>query len=116
MTTYYDLVGHIKRQRAFSLQAFGPGERTAGVLDHISKEVEEVRANPEDLGEWVDLILLALDGAHRMGFEPEQIAAGLEAKQTINEERTWPNWRTAHPDKAIEHVRDNTRHQGESRD
>jgi len=100
----YDLVAHIKRQRVFSLQAYGPCERTTGVLDHIAKEIEEVRENPGDVSEWIDLILLSLDGAHRMGFEPEQIAAALEAKQTINENREWPDWRTADPDKAIEHV------------
>lgn len=30
----------------------------------------------------------------------------LEAKQTKNEGRQWPDWRTAQPGKAIEHVRD----------
>jgi hypothetical protein len=39
------------------------------------------------------------------GASPDQIAAALEAKQTRNEGRTWPDWRTADPDKAIEHVK-----------
>ena len=29
----------------------------------------------------------------------------IKAKQARNEARTWPDWRTASPDKAIEHDR-----------
>jgi hypothetical protein len=100
----YDLVAHLHRQREFSLRTFGPGERTEGVLDHIQKEIAEVRENPKDISEWIDIAILALDGALRMGFEPEQIAEALEAKQTKNESRKWPDWRTAEPGKAIQHV------------
>lgn len=101
----FDLVAHLERQRAFSERTFGPGERTDGVLDHITKEIAEVRAKPHDLTEWIDLVLLALDGAWRHGFTPQQIADALAAKQAKNEARTWPDWRTAELGKAIEHVR-----------
>lgn len=101
----YDLIAHIRRQIAFSRETFGPDERTSGILDHISKEIEEVRAKPDDLSEWIDLVILALDGAWRMGHTPEEIAAALDAKQTKNESRSWPDWRTTDRDKAIEHVR-----------
>ncbi len=50
----YDLVAHLHRQREFSLRTFGPGERTEGVLDHIQKEIAEVRENPKDISEWID--------------------------------------------------------------
>ncbi len=100
----FDLVEHLHRQREFSLRTFGPGARTLGVSDHIRKELEEIRANPA-LEEWVDVILLALDGAWRSGASPEDIAAAIEAKQARNESRTWPDWRTADPNKAIEHDR-----------
>jgi hypothetical protein len=101
----FDLVGHLVRQRAFSERTFGPGMRTAGVCDHIRKELTEIASNPADVLEWVDVILLALDGAWRAGFEPHEIAAAIDAKQTKNEARTWPDWRTVDPNKAIEHVR-----------
>lgn len=101
----FDLVGHLFRQRAFSLKTFGPGERTAGVLDHIRKELAEVAADPGDVMEWIDLVILALDGAWRAGHEPRAIVDALVAKQTRNEGRTWPDWRTADPTKAIEHDR-----------
>lgn len=101
----FDLVQHIYRQRAFSHKTFGPGVRTQGVLDHISKELVEIADKPHDLSEWVDVVLLALDGAWRAGFTPEEIAQAINTKQTKNEGRNWPDWRTAPPDKAIEHDR-----------
>lgn len=106
LTARLDLVAHIARQRAFSLRTFGPGERTAGVINHIRKELVEIEQSPGDLEEWIDVILLAQDGAWRQGYEPQEIAAALAAKQTKNEARDWPDWRTADPTKAIEHVRD----------
>jgi hypothetical protein len=96
---------HIARQREFSLQAFGPGNRTNGVLDHITKELKEIREAPLDLSEWADVIILALDGAWRTGAEPQQIIDAIVTKQAKNEARTWPDWRTQDPDKAIEHDR-----------
>lgn len=102
----FDFLAHIRRQIAFSERTFGPGPRTTGVLDHIRKELLEVEAAPHDLEEWIDVLMLALDGAWRSGATPEQIIAQLVAKQTKNERRKWPDWRTAPPDKAIEHNRD----------
>jgi hypothetical protein len=103
-----NLVAHLYRQRAFSRATFGPGTRTKGVCDHIRKELKEIEACMERrqaLGEWVDVILLALDGAWRTGYSPEDVVQAIELKQTINEDRDWPDWRTQSPDKAIEHVR-----------
>jgi len=97
---------HLVRQRNFSLATFGPGSRTAGVIDHIRRELREIEADPADLSEWIDVVILALDGAWRAGWEPQQIIDALLAKQTHNETRNWPDWRTAPPDQAIEHVRE----------
>ena len=102
-----NLVEHLQRQRDWSEATFGPGERTAGVLDHIRKELNEVEREPHDLTEWVDVVLLALDGAWRHGYTPEQIAEAIAAKQARNESRQWPDWRTQPADRAIEHVRSN---------
>jgi hypothetical protein len=100
-----DLVAHLRRQKAFSEQTFGPGPRVEGVTDHIAKELVEVRESGGALAEWVDVIILGLDGAWRTGASPEQIAAAIVAKQEKNERRKWPDWRTAAPGKAIEHDR-----------
>jgi hypothetical protein len=101
----FDLIAHLHRQRRFSEQTFGPGTRIDGVSDHIRKELLEVQASGGSLDEWVDVILLALDGAWRSGATPEAIVTAIEAKQSKNERRTWPDWRTAAPGKAIEHDR-----------
>lgn len=96
---------HLERQRAWSRETFGPGDRAKGVVDHIRKELAEIEADPGDLGEWVDVVILALDGAWRSGAEPEQIIAAIKAKQARNEARVWPDWRTQSADRAIEHDR-----------
>jgi len=96
---------HLAHQREWSERTFGPGQRTLGVLDHIGKELDEVRADPTDLSEWVDVIILAFDGAWRHGWEPQQIIDAIKAKQAKNEARTWPDWRTMSADQAIEHDR-----------
>lgn len=101
----FDLIAHLHRQREFSERTFGPGERTAGVIDHIRKELVEIEADPGDIEEWVDVVLLALDGAWRAGYDPESIALAIALKQETNERRQWPDWRNADPAKAIEHVR-----------
>lgn len=101
----FDLIKHLERQRRFSNLTFGPGMRTNGVVDHIRKELREIEANPGDIEEWVDVILLALDGAWRAGHQPVDICKAIAAKQTKNENRQWPDWRTQSADRAIEHDR-----------
>lgn len=113
-----NLEEHLHRQIAFSKATFGPGRRTEGVLDHITKEIEEVRNaqdNNERSKEWVDLVILSLDGllreisASAPNWGLNNVAAHatdlINSKQIENELRTWPDWRTADPDKAIEHDR-----------
>lgn len=99
----YDLIWHLERQKEFSERTFGPGRRTAGVIDHIKKELVEIEDDPSDLEEWVDVILLALDGAWRCGATPKQVAGAVAHKLAVNEIREWPDWRTADRSKAIEH-------------
>ncbi len=105
----FDLVQHLRRQMKFSARTYGPGDRTDGVCDHIRKELNEVQADAAagvpTLPEWVDVIILGFDGAWRSGATPEQIVAAIVAKQTKNEVRRWPDWRTADLGKAIEHDR-----------
>lgn len=100
---------HICRQIEWSLKTFGPGPRSVGIVDHIQKELKEIaETDGKDLSEWIDVIILAIDGATREGFTPEQIEDALHAKQVVNEQRQWPDWRDAEPGKAIEHIRDMT--------
>jgi hypothetical protein len=101
----FDLIAHIRRQITFSERTFGPGARVTAICDHIRKELTEVEGEHGPLSEWVDVIILGLDGAWRSGATPEQIVAALEAKQSKNENRKWPDWRTAPVGKAMEHDR-----------
>jgi hypothetical protein len=114
-----DLKQHLIRMMAFSHATYGPGERTDGLLDHIAKEVEEVRRSGGKPEEWVDIVILALDGLTRslafadgdtidMRGDPDAVARdaclAILAKQSTNERRSWPDWRTADTGKAIEHT------------
>lgn len=110
-----DLAEHIRRQMAFSRATFGPGERREGVTDHIKKELIEIVDSEFPPYEWVDVVILALDGFWRsVAAEyatpwhsiPEYMVRHIAMKQAENEQRSWPDWRTAEPDKAIEHVRE----------
>lgn len=101
-----NILKYIERQIEWSKRTFGPGSRAAGLCNHIRKELDEIRNAPEDIEEWVDVIILGIDGAWRAGFIPEQIAAALEAKQLKNIRRRWPNWRDHAEDEPIEHIRD----------
>ena len=101
----FSLLEHLTRQRNWSAQTFGPDNRWKGVIDHIRKELLEIEAAPNDLEEWIDVVILALDGAWRSGATPEQIIAALDGKQRKNEARQWPDWRTMPVDAAITHVK-----------
>jgi hypothetical protein len=118
-----DLRQHLGRQAAFSRATFGPGARTRGVSDHIRKELIEIQDAPTTAlrsKEWVDVVILALDGLLRScrdqvsghstftanNSEIADMACRLiREKQEQNEMRDWPDWRTADPEKAIEHIK-----------
>lgn len=103
----FDLVKHLKRQEVWSIKTFGPpNNNTAGIIDHIQKELVEVENSPEDVFEWMDIVILAFDGALRNGWKPEDIAEALQAKHEINESRKWPDWRTVEKGKAICHIKE----------
>lgn len=100
-------VEDILDQIRFSSDTFGPGRRTKGITEHIAKELQEIRDDPEDGVEWIDVLILALDGAWRFGYTPGRIAEEYRKKMATNKARKWPKW---HPmmgeDTAIEHIRD----------
>lgn len=58
----------LKRQREFSVNAFGDHNLVTGVYGHLLKELDEVALDPEDITEWADCFILAMDGAHRKLF------------------------------------------------
>lgn len=102
----FDFKQFIDRKISHSLNTFGPGQRYTGVIDHIKKELIEIEKDPSDLTEWIDVILLSIDGAWRMGYSSEQIIQCLIDKLEKNEKRKWPNWQDADLDKSINHIKE----------
>ena len=121
---------HVVRSFAFSRATFGPGARSEGIIQHIEKEITELREaiNKEDSNdvevamEWADLLILSLDGLTRhLAYnvatrddktemvDPRMLAVDvvrlLNHKQARNESREWPNWRDFDQDCPIEHIR-----------
>ena len=95
----------VELQRTFSENTFGPGPRTLGIIQHIRQELIEIDKAPNDIYEWIDVVILALDGAWRVGFTPEQIEEAMRIKLHKNIQRKWPDWQKAGPDTAIQHIR-----------
>lgn len=84
-----DLEAYLAVQKGWSAIVFGEGPRVEGICKHIESELKEVRANPSDVTEWVDIVILALDGAWRAGYSPAEVCEALHAKQNINLDRQW---------------------------
>lgn len=104
-TKPWTILQYIQTQVKWSLKTFGPGKRDAGLIDHIQKELVEIKNSPGDLMEWIDVIILCFDGAWRNGHTPFSIIKALREKQLMNMKRKWPDYRKAEPGKAIEHIR-----------
>lgn len=97
-----------QRQIEWSTKTFGPAPRTLGIIDHIRKELIEIEKSPYDMMEWIDVVILALDGYWRHGGDPRMVMILLDRKQQKNFARSWPDWRTLPDDTtAIEHDRAN---------
>lgn len=76
------------KQQRWSKETF-PDADYESCLKHLEKELVEVRADPGDVMEWADLVILALGGAMRAGHTPYAICKAIEGKVAINMGRTW---------------------------
>lgn len=102
----------MKAKLKWSYKQFGKGFSPDGLVDHIIKEIKEIVAQPRELEEWIDLMFLATDGAHRVVHEYypqlslEEVVAvvksAFEQKLRINKTREWEKPIRG---KAIEHIR-----------
>lgn len=79
--------------------------RTKGITNHIRKELQEIEDCPDDLEEWVDVIILGLNEAWRAGYSFDEIITMIEIKQAKNEARQWPDYRNYKQDEEIEHIK-----------
>lgn len=101
----FNILHFLQAKNVWSTNTFGPAKRTAGVIAHIRSELTEIEANPDDVTEWCDVLLLAFDGAFRAGFTPAQIISALIEKQAKNTRRQWPDWRTKNEGEFSSHVK-----------
>lgn len=90
-----------RRKGDWADKQFGTGCRTQELIFHLEKELLEVSRNPFDKSEWIDIILLAMDGYRRHGGKAEDLFPDMQAKQQINYERKWVEG----PDGVFEHDR-----------
>jgi Protein of unknown function (DUF550) len=99
---------YLRRHLEWGHAMFGTpadGRGPLGPLDHLKKEIKEIEESPNDLEEWIDAIILSIDGFLRAGGKVTMVLPLLFAKQAKNGLRDWPDWRKVDPNKAIEHVR-----------
>lgn len=79
----------VENHRNWSYATFGTGRQTIGLIRHIEKELDELRQTPDELSEWIDVMILALDGYLRHGGTVENALRDMQAKQKINLARRW---------------------------
>ena len=84
------IVDYLEKQKEWSSKTFGNGKRTLGIIKHIQKELIEIEECPEDLQEWIDVIILAMDGYWRHGGNAKDLMERLIEKQCINFNRDYP--------------------------
>jgi hypothetical protein len=94
---------YLRDQMEWSRRTFGEAKRTLRICDHISKELKEIQDNPEDFQEWIDVIILAMDGFWRHGGSPGRLMQMLRHKQSKNFARRWLV--PTNEDVAVEHDR-----------
>jgi hypothetical protein len=99
-----DIERYLADQKQWSTKTFGSGKRTKGILQHIRKELAEIESKPDDLMEWIDVMILAMDGFWRHGGSPNHLIHYLNAKQRTNFMRDWP--KPVSEDEAVEHIRE----------
>lgn len=98
-----EFMDYLDDQIEWSRKTFGNKKRTIGITKHIRKELDEILNDPDGLEEWIDVVILALDGAWRAGYSPLDIVRQLEIKQEINFNRKWPP--IPKPDEVSEHIK-----------
>ena len=81
---------------------------TCGLREQVEQVLAlaeaEIEADPLDLEEWIDVVMLAVDGYCRAGGDPREFFDRLQAKHAKNLAREWPE--NTSQDEPVEHIRD----------
>lgn len=75
------ILDYLTRHRDWSWHSFGTpadGRGPAGPHNHIAKELKEIEADPDDLEEWIDVIILSIDGCLRAGCTLRDVEVHVE--------------------------------------
>lgn len=88
---HHSLEGLIEKQIKISKNKFGTETRTSGIIDHMVEELKEIENNPNDIFEWIDMLILSIDGSWRRGFTPSEIAEAWKQKIDIINNRKYEN-------------------------
>lgn len=80
---------YLRDQIEWSRATFGTDQRTVGICNHIRSELHEIEADPADVKEWIDVLILAMDGYWRAGGNPHDLFSLLLEKQRVNFARQW---------------------------
>lgn len=100
-----DLFELMESHAKWSQETFGSDDERDcfGPLEHLKKEIEEVKQNPADITEWADMFLLYLDGLRRAGIGFPMM---LEVARRKHEHNKTRKWNKAENGKPSEHVRE----------
>lgn len=99
------LVEHVRRQREHLFRDGRPQHSLRARLLTLRFEITRPELLNGSLSSWVRIVLLGLAGACVTGASHSDIVNAVVSKLAINERRQWPDWRSADPGQAIEHIR-----------
>lgn len=88
---------------AWSAETFGTDYPTEAIARHIELELVEIRENPSDLLEWIDVVMLGFEGYWRNGGASVNLTPDLWRKLEICKQRSYP---APVGDEPAEHVRE----------
>ncbi len=106
-----NFTNRLSRVVRWGRETHGEGDKQERLLNHIALEIEEVRESEGSPTEWVDLVILALDGLTRSYGDVTPLIAATKAAEEIerkwdkNTTRDWPDPKKHPDDKPMEHIR-----------
>ncbi len=103
MEQFQNLGRYATEKMVWSKRTFGEGARTRGLLEHLRDEVNEVEKDPYDLTEWIDIMMLAIDGYWRHGGKNYRLMNDLWKKFEICKMRVYPT--PVGPEDMSQHIR-----------
>lgn len=86
------MYGLFETVQSWSRRTFGPAyERgPVGPLKHIKKEVDEALAEPQDIVEYADILILLFDATWRAGFTEQDLLEAANEKLVKIATREYP--------------------------